>query len=89
MKKAREYFKNHREEAKQLYTQRTGDPWPKDPATGKDARASHPRALADGADPMFVEPAFGDSNTEHIIPNPVTGETDQQRFGKRRRTNSE
>ena len=89
VKKTRDFFKNHKEEAKQLYTQRTGDPWPKDPATGKDARASHPRALADGADPMFVEPAFGDSNTEHIIPNPVTGETDQQRFGKRRRTNSE
>ncbi len=38
---------------------------------------------------MFVKPEFGDSNTEHMVRDPVTGETVQQRFGKRRRTNSE
>jgi hypothetical protein len=89
LEKARQYFKNRKQEARKLWEQRTGETWPLDPTTGKLARASHPRPLADGGDPMFVEPAFGDPNTEHMIPDPVTGETDQQRFGKRRRTSSE
>ena len=86
LKKAREYFRNHIDEAKKRWETRTGETWPPDPATGLDARASHPRALADGGDPMFVEPGFGDSNTEHRVPNPETGKTDQERFGARRRS---
>lgn len=89
LEKARQYFKNRKQEARRRWEQRNGETWTVDPATGQPARASHPRPLADGGDPMFVEPAFGDPNIEHMIPDPVTGETDQQRFGKRRRTTSE
>ncbi|MEH1857742.1 MAG: hypothetical protein V7L21_07045 [Nostoc sp.] len=85
---ARQYFKNRKAEAIRRWEQRSGETWPTDPATGQPARASHPRALADGGDPMFVEPAFGDSNTEHMIPDSRTGETDQQRYGRRRRKNT-
>ena len=89
LEKARQYFKNRKQEARRRWEQRTGETWPVDPATGKPARMSHPRPLADGGNPMLVEPAFGDPNTEHMVPDPLTGETDQQRFGKRRRTSSE
>ncbi|MEA5515723.1 hypothetical protein, partial [Nodularia sp. UHCC 0506] len=85
LEKARQYFKNRKLEARRRWEERTGEKWPIDPATGQPTRASHPRPLADGGDPMVVEPAFGDPNTEHMIPDPVTGKTDQQRFGERRR----
>jgi vacuolar-type H+-ATPase subunit H len=86
LEKARQYFKNRKPEARRRWEERTGEKWPIDPATGQPARASHPRPLADGGDPMVVEPAFGDPNTEHMIPDPVTGKTDQQRFGSREGT---
>ena len=85
LEKARQYFKNRKLEARRRWEERTGEKWPIDKATGQPARASHPRPLADGGDPMVVEQKFGDPNTEHMIPNPVTGKTDQQRFCSKRR----
>jgi hypothetical protein len=85
LKRARDYFKNHKEKAKQRWEAKNNRKWPDDPpGSGVPARASHPRPLADGGHPMVVEPASGGSNTEHMIPDPVTGKTDQQRFGGRR-----
>ncbi|GAB4175324.1 MAG: hypothetical protein Fur006_05670 [Coleofasciculaceae cyanobacterium] len=88
LEKARQYFKNRKQEARRRWEERTGEKWPIDPATGQPARASHRRPLADGGDPMVVEPAYGDANTEHMIPG-ATGETDQQRFGRRRKNQGE
>ena len=81
--RARSYFKNHKAKAKKAWEERVGQLWPVDRGTDKPARTSHIRPLADGGDPMYVEPAFGDSNTEHMVKDPKTGLTDQQRFGAR------
>ncbi|NET58386.1 MAG: hypothetical protein F6K47_20200 [Symploca sp. SIO2E6] len=45
LKKARQYFKNRKKEARRRWEQRTGEKWPTDPDTGQPARASHRRPL--------------------------------------------
>ena len=87
LSKARNYFKNNKQKAREMWEQRTGQEWPVD-ESGRPVRASHPRPLADGGHPLHVEPGINSNpNTEHIIPDPLTGKTDQQRYGGRRRKN--
>jgi RHS repeat-associated protein len=79
--KAREYYKNHREEAMRRWEERTGKKWPKT-KDGQPQWAEHPRALSHGGDPLYVEPGKGpDPNAAHNIPGP-DGLTDSQRWGK-------
>jgi hypothetical protein len=86
VEQTRNWFKNNKQQLREEWEKRNGRPWPTDPATGMPARASHePRSLAKGGDPRVFEPRFGSPNTEHMIPDPETGLTEQQVFGGRRR----
>jgi hypothetical protein len=74
---ARNFFERKRDAARQWWEQRTGRQWPSD-ATHYE----HPRPLADGGDPLLVEPGFGGPNARHMIPG-LDGVTDFQRWGRR------
>jgi RHS repeat-associated protein len=74
-KKARNYFKNNKEEAKADYTKRTGEKWPAD-----STYASHERSLKEGGHPLKVVPGYGGANSDHMKPGP-DGKTDHQRWG--------
>jgi hypothetical protein len=39
--------------------------------------------LADGGDPLWIEPGFDGPNAPHMIPSPEDGLTDFQRWGGR------
>jgi hypothetical protein len=73
--KARNYFKNNKEEAKADYTNRTGKEWPAD-----STHASHERSLKEGGHPLKVVPGYGGANSDHMKPGP-DGKTDHQRWG--------
>jgi RHS repeat-associated protein len=78
---AREYYRNHRDKAIELYEKETGLQWPRDPQTGKPLWAEHPRSLKEGGNPLRVEPGSGaDPNAPHSVPGP-DGLTDHQRWG--------
>src|SRR5262249_28018768 len=65
-KKARNYFKNNKEKARNLWEQRTGKRWPVIPDTNQPQWAEHPRPLKDGGHPLHVEPGEGpDPNKIH------------------------
>ena len=75
---ARNFFERNRDAAQQWWSERNGGrPWPED-ATN----AGHPRPLADGGDPLFIEPEFDGPNAAHMVPGP-DGLTDFQRWGAR------
>jgi RHS repeat-associated protein len=74
---ARNFFKRNRAAAEQWWEQRTGQQWP-----ANATHAEHPRPLADGGDPLFIEPAFGGPNAPHMVPGP-DGLTEFQRWGMR------
>jgi RHS repeat-associated protein len=75
---ARNFFKRNQEPAKRWWSERNGGkPWPAD-AT----HAEHPRPIADGGDPLFIEPGFDGPNAPHMIPG-ADGLTDAQRWGRR------
>jgi len=61
---ARKFFENHKDKAIEWWEQRTGQQWPED-AT----HAHHPRELANGGDPLDVEPGYGGSTNpgEHPL----------------------
>ena len=76
--KARDYFKNHKEEARQAWEKREGKTWPTD-SEGNPWPAEHTPALKEGGDPMIVYPR--DPKTDpHSIPGP-DGKTDYQKWG--------
>ena len=79
---ARKFYSNHRDKAIRWWEERTGQSWPTDPATGRQARCEHPRPLADGGDPLYVEPGFGDPNAPHMA------QGDPNRWGARRTPSS-
>jgi hypothetical protein len=82
LEQARNFYKRNIAEAREWYTQRTGEQWPVDPATGKFQWAEHPRALKNGGDPLRIEPGIGpDPNAPHQVIGP-DGLTDSQRFGR-------
>jgi len=76
-RQARNFFERNKDAAKQWWSERNGNvPWP------KRATAGHPRALADGGDPLFIAPEFDGPNAPHQVPNPAYGGlTDAQRWG--------
>jgi RHS repeat-associated protein len=74
---ARNFFKRNRAAAEQWWEQRTGQQWP-----ANATHAEHPRPLANGGDPLFIEPGFGGPNAPHMVPGP-DGLTDFQRWGMR------
>jgi RHS repeat-associated protein len=77
---AREFYRNNRLEAIRRWEQRTGQQWPRD-ADGNFQWCEHPRALANGGDPLHVRPGIGpDPNAPHMVRGP-DGLTDQQRWG--------
>ena len=79
-KKARNYYKNNKDEARKRWENRTGETWPTD-ENGKPQWAEHPRPLKDGGDPLHVEPGEGpDPNAPHNVPGP-DGKTDAQKWG--------
>jgi RHS repeat-associated protein len=53
--KARNFFKNHKDEARKAWEQRTGQKWPTD-ANGNPWPAEHTPSLKSGADPLTVVP---------------------------------
>ena len=74
---ARNFFKNNRAKAEKWWSDRNGGkPWPEN-AT----HAEHPRPLADGGDPLFIEPGFDGPASPHMNPGP-DGLTDFQRWGR-------
>lgn len=83
LKKARQYFKNRKQKAREAWEKKTGKKWPIDPETNRPVRASHIRPLKDGGHPLEVEPGGNwDPNFEHRVKDKKTGLTDQQRWAK-------
>jgi hypothetical protein len=75
---ARNFFERNRQAAQDWWSQRNGGkPWPEN-----TTHAEHPRPLADGGDPLFIEPGFNGPNAPHMVPGP-DGLTDFQRWGQR------
>jgi len=79
LKKARNYFKNRKDEARKAWEQKTGQKWPTD-ANGNPWPAEHTPSLKSGGDPMAVTPRNPDLPDPHSIPGP-DGLTDYQRWG--------
>jgi len=77
VKQARNFFKNHRDAARQWWEQRTGEDWPEDAI-----HDAHPRPIKDGGDPLFIEPSYKAPWADHMVPRPPDGLTDAQRWGK-------
>ena len=75
LQQARDFFKNHRELAREWWEERTGRQWPSD-ATHYE----HPRSLKEGGNPLFVKPGFGGPTSPHMVVGP-DGLTDFQRWG--------
>ena len=78
-RKARNKFKNHKDEAKRAWEEREGKDWPVD-ANGNDWPAEHSPALKQGGDPMTVTPRDPLGVDPHTIPGP-DGLNDYQRWG--------
>jgi hypothetical protein len=73
---ARQFFKNHKELAKKLWSQRSGRKWPKN-AT----HCEHEIPLKSGGDPLHVKPGFSGPTKPHMKKG-KDGLTDFQRWGK-------
>jgi hypothetical protein len=81
---ARDFFKRFRKIAHEGWEDETGSTWPVVPGTKKLRWAKHLRALANGGDPLLIEPGVGpDPNAPHMKIR-HDGLTDQQSFGGRR-----
>lgn len=78
-REARQKYKNNKDAAKQAYTDRTGNPWPKD-NTGRDWPGHHPTPLKEWGDPMVVVPQDPNGPDPHNVAGP-DGLTDYQRWG--------
>jgi RHS repeat-associated protein len=76
--KARNFFKNHKQAARDAWEDRTGQKWPKD-ASG-NWPAEHTPPLKQGGDPMTVTPRDPGAPDPHNIPG-TDGLTDYQRWG--------
>jgi len=63
VKQARNFFERNRDAARKWWEQRTGQTWPKEAV-----HDSHPRALKDGGDPLFIEPSYENPWGPHIGP---------------------
>jgi hypothetical protein len=75
---ARNFFERNRDAAEQWWSQRNGgQPWPE-----HATNAGHPRAIADGGDPLDIVPEFYGPNAPHMVRGP-DGLTDFQRWGMR------
>ncbi|MFM8583093.1 MAG: hypothetical protein ACKOFW_16560 [Planctomycetaceae bacterium] len=74
---ARNFFRRNRSAARRWWEERKGREWPSD-----TTHYEHPRPLADGGDPLFIEPGYGGPNAPHMIPGP-DGLTEFQRWGRR------
>jgi len=78
--RARTYFKNHKDAAREAWEQREGRPWPTD-ADGNYWPAEHTPSLKSGGDPMQVYPR----NPAHPDPHMIRGTdglTDYERWGR-------
>jgi hypothetical protein len=73
---ARNFFERNREAARKWWEEREGREWPSD-----STHDEHPRALANGGDPLFIEPGYGGPKAAHMKKGP-DGLNDFQRWGK-------
>lgn len=73
----RNFFERNRQAAREWWEQRTGRQWPTN-----STHDEHPRAIANGGDPLYIEPGFGGPRARHMVPGP-DGLTDFQRWGQR------
>ena len=64
---ARQFFENHRAQARKWWEERNR----RAVAVGF-THDHHPRELVNGGDPLFVEPSFGDSGSEHTRDSSVS-----------------
>ena len=78
-RKARNKFKNNKQEAREAWEKETGQDWPVD-ENGKPWPAEHTPPLKEGGDPMKVTPRDPGAPDPHNIPGP-DGKTDYQRWG--------
>lgn len=78
-RQARNYFKNNKQEARDLWEGRTGNQWPTD-ENGMPWPAEHDPPLKEGGDPMNVYPRDPGAPDPHNIPGP-SGLTDYQIWG--------
>jgi len=63
VKQARNFFERNRAAARRWWEDRIGRRWPSDAV-----HDSHPRALIDGGDPLFIEPSYETPWGPHIEP---------------------
>ncbi len=76
---ARQYYRNNKDYARELWERRTGQSWPTD-KNGKFLPGEHTPPLKEGGHPLRVEPNFTNANAPHMIIGP-DGLTDHQRWG--------
>ncbi len=79
-RKARNKYKNNKDEAREVWERRTGQKWPTD-EYGNPWPGHHEPPLKEGGDPLYVVPQDPGGPDPHNIPGP-DGKTDYQRWGE-------